>query len=246
MNIFCNRKDLTNEADVEALFVDRLLSHFKYDDDKIRRKKALDEVIIGKGVAKEKYRPDYVLLDSANEPIIVIDAKSPKQGIEKYHYQVSSYALHLNQQYKDRNPILYTILTNGNVFVVYPWDSNQPVFYLQFDDFDPNNENYLELRSNLSYSAFKQVKATRGVFEFNRPVISKLLRAFEECHNLMWKKEKVAPTDAFYEFSKIMFIKIREDNKIHQKINSGKKPIKDDFVFSTDWIDSQPEFDPHR
>lgn len=245
MNIFCDKNDLINEADVEALFVDRLLSYFKYPDDKIKRKKSLDEFVIGKGSKKEKYKPDYVLLDSANEPIIVIDAKSPNEGIEKYHYQVSSYALQLNQKFKDRNPVLYTVLTNGNIFSVYPWDSNQPVFYLTFDDFNPNNENYLELKANLSYSAFKQVKATRGVFEFNRPVISKLLKVFEECHNLIWKKEKIAPTDAFYEFSKIMFIKIREDSKIHQIIGSGKKPTKEDFVFSIDWIDSQSKVENH-
>lgn len=76
-NLFCNSTDLRNEADVEALFVERLLNYFSYPDDKVLRKKSLDEIVIGRGSKKEKYKPDYVLLDSAGDPIVVIDAKSP-------------------------------------------------------------------------------------------------------------------------------------------------------------------------
>jgi type I restriction enzyme M protein len=48
-----------------------------------------------------------------------LDAKSPDEKIEDYQYQVSSYALNLNQKYNDDNPVSYTILTNGNLFVLY-------------------------------------------------------------------------------------------------------------------------------
>lgn len=58
-------------------------------------------------------------------------------------------------------------------------------------------------------------------------------------HNLIRKKDSLSPTDAFYEFSKIMFIKIREDNKIHDILENDKSPKKDDFIFSTHWIDRQ-------
>ena len=238
-NIFCNSSDLKNEADVEALFIDRLLNYFKYNDKKIKRKKSVSEITIGKGSKKERYKePDYILLDSNNNPIIIIDAKSPNEIIENYYYQISSYSLFINQKY-DYNPIIYNILTNGLVFSVYPWDSNQPIFYLEFSDFVIDNEKFLELRSNLSYNTFKQVAATEGVFEFKRPSLNILTKTFYDCHDLIWKKEKISPTDAFYEFSKIMFIKIREDNKIHNIINKGNKPKKSDFIFSTDWIDSQ-------
>lgn len=244
-NIFCKRKDIRNEADVEALFVERLLSLLGYKDDRIQRKRSLSEIVIGRGSLKEKYKPDYVLLDSANDPIVVIDAKAPTEKLEDYHYQVSSYALHLNQAFKDKNPVLYTVLTNGSYFIVYPWDSNQPEYFLKFEDFIPYNENFIELRSKLSYSVFEQAKATKGVFEYRRPTLSELLKTFNECHDLIWKKEKISPTDAFYEFAKIMFIKIREDNKIHDLIAKGRKASLEDFIFSTHWLDSLKKAEPH-
>lgn len=244
-NLFCRGTDLINEATVEALFVDRLLIALNYPDDKVRRKQSIEQITIGRGRKKENYKPDYVLLNSGGEPIIVLDAKGPDERPQGYHYQVSSYALYLNQRYPDRNPVLYVAVTNGHLFVVYPWDSDRPIFFLRFDEFTDGNEKFLEVRSNLSYSAFEQIAATKDVFDFQRPSLTTLIRTFSECHNLIWKKEKISPTDAFYEFCKIMFIKIREDNKIHAIIDKGRKPQIGDFVFSTQWIDSESAVEPH-
>jgi len=237
-NMFCTLTDLTNEAQVESLFVERLLKALDYPDGRVKRKESITEITIGRGSKKENYRPDYVLLDSAGKPIIVLDAKSPNEKTEDFQYQVSSYALFLNQKYHDENPVRYTILTNGHHFVVYPWDNEQPVFYLRFEDFLVNNEKWLELRSNISYSAFKQVALTQDVFHFERPELTKLIRTFNDTHNLIRKKDSLSPTDAFYEFSKLTFIKIREDSKIHD-ILKKRKPTESDFIFSTNWIDSQ-------
>lgn len=244
-NLFCNKKDLRNEACVEALFVDRLLKALNYPDNRIRRKESIEQITVGKGRRKESYKPDYVLLDSTATPIIVIDAKSPNEKPENYHYQVSAYALYLNQKYANRNPVLYTVLTNGNHLIVYPWDSVQPIFFVQFEDFQDGNEKFLELRSHLSYSAFNQVAATKDIFDFQRPSLKLLNKTFTDCHNLIWKKEKIGPTDAFYEFSKIMFIKIREDNKIHGIIKKNGKPQKESFVFSTEWIEKESGIEPN-
>lgn len=244
-NLFCNMKDLVNEADVEALFIDRLLNFLQYPDNKVRRKKSIEEIVVGKGSKKENYKPDYILLDSNASPKIVLDAKSPKEKPEDYLYQVSSYALYQNQKYSDKNPVIYVALANGHYFIVYPWDSEHPVFYLQFEDFVDGNEKFLEIRSHLSYTAFNQVAVTKDVFDFYRPSVMELIKTFNDCHNLIWKKEKKDPTDAFYEFCKIVFIKIREDNKIHSIIKSGKKPEKKDFVFSTDWIDGETPVEPN-
>lgn len=244
-NQFCKDTNLVNEASVEALFVDRLLNVLKYPDDKICRKESISKITIGRGRKKEKYRPDYVLLDSGGVPKVVIDAKAPNEKLEDYYYQVSNYALHLNQEYSNENPVLYTVLTNGHFFIVYPWDTNEPIFSLRFEDFVDENEKFLELRSNLSFSAFNQVIATDNIFDFYRPNINTLIKAFSECHNLIWKKEKIGPTDAFYEFSKIVFIKIREDGKIHSIINGGENPEISDFTFSTDWIDGQSTVEPN-
>ena len=169
----------------------------------------------------------------------MIDAKSPNEVPESYHYQVSAYALSLNQKYPDKNPVRYIAITNGHIFIVWPWYSYSPIFYMKFEDFYKNSEKFMELRSNLSYLTFKQVAITKDVFSFERPELSLLIRTFNDLHNLIRKKETISPSDAFYEFSKLMFIKIREDNKIHNLIESGKKPTMTDFIFSTQ-LDRQP------
>ena len=113
----------------------------------MKRKESITQITIGKGSKKENYKPDYVLLDSANEPIIVIDAKAPDENPENYHYQVSSYALYLNQKYSNKNPVRYVVVTNAHKFIVYPWDSEAPIFDLQFEEFQERNEKWLELRN---------------------------------------------------------------------------------------------------
>jgi type I restriction enzyme M protein len=238
-NLFCRVSELGNEADVEALFVERLLKTLNYPDSAILRKRSLSTIAIGKGSKKENYKPDFVLLDGAAQPIVVVDAKSPQEDCTKYLYQVSGYALYLNQQYPDSNPVRYVVLTNGLQFYVYPWDSATPLMYLRFADFDRQGEKLLELRSNLSFGVFDQVKATKDVYDYRRPALGTLIATFTRCHNMIWKKEKLPPADAFYEFAKIMFVKIREDQRIHDIIDSGKKPAKEDFFFSTHWIESQ-------
>ena len=244
-NLFCNDADLSNEADVEALFVEKLLKALDYPDNKILRKDTIDQVVIGKGSKKENYKPDYVLNNSSSEPIIVIDAKSPSEKPESYHYQVSGYALSVNQKYSDKNPIRYVAITNGHLFIVWPWDSETPIFFMKFDDFQKQGEKFLELRANLSYLTFKQINITKDVFPFERPELSLLIRTFNNLHDLIRKKETLSPSDAFYEFAKLMFIKIREDNKIHKLTESGKKPTRADFIFSTHWIDSQIQVEPN-
>ncbi|MCK9405650.1 MAG: N-6 DNA methylase [Methanothrix sp.] len=236
--MFCELTDLKNEAGVEALFVDRLLNALDYPDHKVKRKESIDQITIGRGSKKENYKPDYVLLDSANEPIIVIDAKAPDENPEDYHYQVSSYALYLNQKYANKNPVRYVIVTNAHKFIVYPWDSETPIFYLQFEEFQERNEKWLDLRANLSYLAFNQINSTKDIFKFEKPELTALIKKFNDVHNLIRKKDSLSPTDAFYEFSKIMFIKIREDANIH-KVLRERDPAKEDFVFSTNWIDGQ-------
>jgi len=66
---------------------------------------------------------------------------------------------------------------------------------------------------------------------------------FEACHRSIWKAEKRSPASAFYEFAKIMFVKIDEDRRLHEflaanKIDglSGVVP-RDAVRFSTDWIE---------
>lgn len=240
-NIFCKLDSLNSEADVEALIVERLLAKLHYPDDCVHRKASLKTFAVGKGSKKENYKPDYVLFGKNNVPRVVIDAKSTEEAPQNFHYQVSGYALALNQQHKKDNPVKYTLLTNGLKTIVYHWDEDVPILELAFSDFHEDNSKFIQLRSLLSYGALEVTEATEDVFEFTRPSLDSLIKTFDRCHDLIWKKEKLSPTVAFYEFAKIMFIKMREDQRIARMIAEGKKPKPSDFCFSVHWITEQIE-----
>ena len=240
-NIFCSRADLHTEADVEVLVAERLFALLRYPDDKIHRKEALDEIEVPRGSQKEAYRPDYVLLDSRGRPRVVFDAKSPNETPENYRYQVAGYALGLNSRFSGENPIRLVVVSNGITTVVWPWDDAKPILQLQFSDFDPDNTKFIQLRSLLSYDATAISEAVKDVFEFRRPPMAELLSTFDAAHQLIWKKEKLGPTDAFYEFTKLIFVKLREDQRISRKISYGEPVGLADFNFSTHWIAEQQD-----
>lgn len=237
-NIFCDLTDLQNESSVETFFVNRLLQYLNYPDSRIRAKETIEKLPVPKGHSVEHYAPDYVLLDSRNNPVIVIDAKHPNENLDKWIYQPIGYAATLNRRFPSgENPVQYAILANGHIFTVFPWDSEVPIFHLRFEDFVDGNEKLGVLRANLSYGIFNRIPVIGNTFDFSRPELNVLTKTFNKCHNLIWKKEKQGPTWAFYEFVKIIFIKMREDRKIHQKRNAGHSITKDDFIFSVHWIE---------
>ena len=237
-NIFCEQSDLSLEADVEALVVDRLLGKLNYPDNRIRRKAALETIAIPRGSRQESYRPDYVLYDMQDNPSVVIDAKSPSDNPQDYHYQVSGYALIINQRHAD-NPVQYIVTTNGLRLYLWRWDSDEPLLEMSFSDFNEDNAKFVQLRSYLAYGSADIVRATENVFRFERPNLPVLIRAFYDCHYIIWKKEALGPTDAFYEFAKLIFVKLREDNRIATIVANGGRPTIDEFNFSSTWIDDQ-------
>lgn len=238
LNLFCESSDLNSEADVEALVVERLLAKLGYPDNRIQRKDSLSDIAIPRGRGRENYRPDYVLLDRSGNPSVVIDAKSPSENPESYHYQVSGYALVLNQRHDD-NPVQYTVATNGINSFVWRWDNDIPLLKLSFNEFQEDNAKFVQLRSLLAYGATDVVRLTKDVFKFERPDLNELIRVFNECHQIIWKKEALGPTDAFYEFAKLIFIKLREDNRIATMISKGIAPVASDFNFSVAWAQEQ-------
>ena len=238
-NMFCAISDLNNEAAVETFLVNRLLVHLGYPDSRVRTKEAIQTLPIPRGSATESHRPDYVLMDSGNKPVIVIDAKHPAESIDSWVYQPVGYAAAVNRTFPTGvNPVKYGVLCNGHTFAVYPWDNNTPVFYLAFEELVEGNTAFASLVSNISYGIFNDVPVEGTDFAFSRPELTTLTKTFNRCHDVIWKKEKQGPTWAFYEFVKIVFVKMREDRRIHQKIDKEELVKKDDFVFSVHWLES--------
>jgi len=243
-NAFCDSANLHNEADVEALFLEPLIRLLRYPENRVRRKRAIEELAIARGSRRERYKPDFIFLDAAGRPVVVVDAKSPEEAPSDYHYQASGYALLINQRYPD-NPVRYCLLSNGFTSELYPWDRNTPLLVMRFDDFSSGDTKLAELRAAIAYEAFNQEEAVKDVQPYyRRPTISEVVTAFEVAHNLIWKKEKSPPTKAFYELAKLLFVKLRQDRKIHELISSGQVPTVEDFYFTVDWVERQPMHNP--
>ncbi|MBI1885024.1 MAG: N-6 DNA methylase [Chloroflexi bacterium] len=233
-----------HEADVEALFIEPLIKALGYPENRVRRKASIEELAIPRGARTERYRPDYILLDAGNDPVVIIDAKSPDESPRDYHYQVSGYALLVNQRYA-YNPVRYCVVSNGMITEVYPWDRDVPILVLRFGEVIPADSKFAELRSAIAYAAFNQEKAVEAIRpQYRRPTIGEVVAAFESAHNMIWKKEKYGPTKAFYELAKLLFVKLRHDREIHETISRGNAPRQDQFYFTVDWIDRQPTANP--
>lgn len=151
-NIFCDSDDLNNETSIQTHFINPLLVYLGYPSDKIRTKESIEKLPLSIGKKTERYAPDYILLDSYNRPIIVLEVKDTNEDIHKWAYQPLGYASAINQKYPPKEwPVQYAILANGYMFEVYPWDSDIHIFRLNFRDFVARNELFASLYASLSY-----------------------------------------------------------------------------------------------
>ena len=244
-NKFCEKDVLKDEASVEQFFVTRLIEDLEYQNKEIRPKRVLEELTVARGRKKENYRPDYVLFTDV--PRWLIDAKGPDENVDYWAYQGAGYALGLNKQYKGQNPAHFYVITNGLELKVWKWDEADPVLELSFADFFDDSSKYVALKALLTASAARKGWAEKPkpeTFLLRRPSVEEMKRVFKGCHDLIWKAEKLNPQPAFFEFVKIMIVKLLEDKKLHddpelgQAIRKGWPVPRDKVIFSRHWIDS--------
>ena len=102
----------------------------------------------------------------------------------------------------------------------------------------------------MSISALKTPVALEKTFTFKKPPKDEIIGIFRACHNLIWRAEKSGPTAAFYEFAKLMFIKLDLDkkmrsNELTRKLINGEPLPADEVVFSSYWMDQEERTDPN-
>jgi len=253
VNKFCRSTDLSNEASVESFFVLRLLAALGYEDREILPKVSIQELRVPKGRKREPYKPDF-LLNSANKPRWLVDAKSTDERIEDFTYQCAGYALLINRKYEDR-PCRYYMLTNGLLSRVYAWDQEEPVLSLRFGDFVDGNPKWETLSKLLGAEAARKGwgsgARSPGGHTLTRPSMDAVKKAFLRCHRIIWKSEKMSPQAAFVEFAKLLFVKLWEDRRLRDNpallelIGKGEPLPADDVRFSTHWIAEQEVNDPN-
>jgi len=86
----------------------------------------------------------------------------------------------------------------------------------------------------------QEIQSMVQEFEFRKPYSNDEIEAiFRACHQIIWSKDNIKPSEAFPEFAKLFFIKIYYDRKIHDMLRKGEKPKKEDYIFTVDWIEKQ-------
>lgn len=249
-NKFCSKESLRNESDVEQFFIIKLLEDLDYNSDYIRTKNNIPELKIKKGKKQESYSPDYILYKDKKQekPIILIDAKHPNEDPEKGVIDAQLYTSVLRRKIKSPKPEQYCIGTNGIKFIIKHYESDDTLLELDFEDFKDNNPKYNQLKSLINFNNItKKDKQIELTFRFYKPSTDFIRDTFVKCHNLIWKRDKKKPTKAFYEFSKLIFVKLKKDREL-KEIERKKGYIEaKDAVFSVYWLEEREKekiYDP--
>ncbi len=241
-NIYCDFDDLTNEASVEAFFINPMLRDLGYPNKNIKTKESISKLKLSKGSSSFYYKPDYCLtFDGA--PRIIIDAKTPTEKIEDYTSQCIHYCILLNDK-EEKHKVEYYLLSNGFKTGLYKADSSNPIIELDFLDFSYGNKKYERLRSIIAFQNLKNNKIDKSSDQvFKMKPISKedAQKLFLTCHKYIWKAEKRSPSSAFMEFMKIIFVKLYHDRKLHEAHKGVSEYPKTAVTFSVHWIDSREQ-----
>lgn len=242
-NKFCELESLHNESDVEQFFVIRLLKDLGYKDINILTKHAIPTYVLGKGGKKHPHVPDYQVRISKT-PVLILEAKNPHETIEKYVSEAQDYAVVVNRGFIGQNPIQYVVATNAVNTTLAKVDENKPVLKLDFEDFTEGNQKYQELKEHISFNVIKKTAISKEqIFEFRTPDIDELKGVFKQAHDLIRRKQKIGPKKAFYEFTKLLFVKMNEDKRLQDKLNANQVVMIDDFKFSVRAIEQNAGFD---
>jgi len=251
-NKFCKLINLRNESDVEQNLLVRLLDELGFTEDYRKSKSSISATKIGKGKKRRDYCPDYICyIDKAHaKPVFIIDAKAPdvdaNDGVEDAQLYASVMRRSLAGGTK---PDQFCMGSNGHVTVLKFHDSNDVYLTLAFEDFEDRNPKFMKLKAAVNREALKSANEKRQIngtpWKPVLPSVEEIKAAFQKCHNRIWKRESLLPTAAFYEFTKLIFLKLREDERLHKIMNAGKQVQMKDLHFHTEWIDSNSEVSPN-
>ena len=250
-NIFCNRGDLRNEADVEQNFARRLIESLGYADKAIRPKAALEELSIGPLGGAKKYRPDFAIKASAHIRWI-LEAKAPSERLDNHFDQAQGYCEAINNSYAKANPVRYFILTNGVETRIYEAGTTVPILTLKFKHFIENNTGYRSLREMLRPGMFSgnATPADADVIHFMKPSIAEVNHVFAKCHQHIHQSDHISQAKGFEEFVKLITLKLLSDKKVKDEYPGvlAEKRFdypSDEVTFSLHWVKNHAQSTPN-
>lgn len=232
--------ELSTEAQVETRLLAKLFKDLGYTDKSVIPKQRVEPLVINDGVKKSKKAVDFILVGSNKKPKVIVEAKDPKINVQEAWGQAASYALSYNKD-KDKNEkVQWLLISNGHITSLFRHDSIVPIVTLQLSDFASGAPPYVNLRSYIKFRSVDEVSS--GGLSFEVMAADKLNQLFGECHDMIWKKEKLNPTDAFFEFCKFIFLKIRADKEregLPKTVETYKLPL------TTEWLSAQESTSKH-
>lgn len=232
-------RDLGSEAEVETRLLQPLFNDLGYPATAVIPKQHLPKLIVSSGSQKSKGEADFLLIGHDGYAKVVVEAKDPAIPVQEAWGQAASYALAYNKDKKEDEKVRWLLISNGHITSLYKHDSDSPSITLNLSDFVSGSPPYVSLRSQIKYKIIEVVET--GQLEFKSLPPDELNNKFKECHNLIWKKEKLAPADAFYEFCKFIFIKIRADKarELGGTLETYKLPL------TLAWLEAQKTTSKH-
>lgn len=231
---------LTSEPEVETRLLAEIFKDLGYPVDAVIPKSGVAPLKINDGIKSAMKQVDFLLKDKNGIPRIVVEAKDPSINVLDAWGQAASYALSYNRDKDNDKRIEWLLISNGFVTALFPHDKNTPAVSLQLSDFARGLPPYVSLRTYIEYDAISPRRPSGIKFEPLPP--QRLNQLFADSHNLVWKKEKLAPADAFFEFCKFIFIKIQEDKK-REKTAPETPPFA--IPLTEEWLEIQQKTSSH-
>lgn len=231
---------LTTEAEVETRLLSKLFNDLGYPADAVIPKKHIKSLNIKDGTKSTMKEVDFILKDKNGVARIIVEAKDPSINILNAWGQAASYALSYNRDKESDNRVKWLLISNGHFTGLFTHDSETPIVMLQLSDFASGMPPYVALRTYIKYDAITPAPKTQLAFLPMLP--QKLNQLFADSHNLVWKKEKLAPADAFFEFCKFIFIKIQEDKRRERMTPETPTYM---IPLTLDWLKAQKSSSNH-
>ena len=183
------------EEKVRARFYVELIEHFQYSQNRIDL-----EVTVPRRTPSD--RADIVVFqdDEKKNPFIVVECKKDETSEAEFKQAIE-------QAFGNCNSLgaYYTVVVAGNTRISHDVKNYKPRERTENIIADPP----------IRYGKVQEWRYLKGVPRSELSVIerSDLIRVLEKCHDTLWQGGKFAPTQAFDELAKILFIKIRDEKK---------------------------------
>lgn len=152
--------ELKTESDVEQKVIYPFLTNSSYlgfPASWVRTKDYMEPTEIDKGAGKRLgYIPDYSIW-SRGFPLLIVEAKSPDETIQKALREAHLYANRINNRYPPGvNPISFVLACNGEQFGLAPADSESDLLIANVQDLQPGTEILSAFKSALATEEFEK------------------------------------------------------------------------------------------